>query len=237
MTKIYEVRYKDGNVIVAHQHASEHFAKLDARQLSKARGRALLGEIDLDKDNLIRACEYAGGVQGKWENRSDAVIPCKILLTVEDTRQEEPSGIEAKPKAEITEEEKAKKKAALEAIRAAQKPKEKEVAIKSETKTPASDKKEKLIAEGHPEALANLICSAGVHVGSPNCKALVTLWGRSVSSQDFPGMKVTDLNAMMTKLRALLISNDTGKSIATKGGASWLTYHLVDFKLEVEEVA
>lgn len=239
VARIFEVRYKDGNELVAHQHASEHFAKLDAKGISKSNGRALLGEIDYDKDNLIRVCEYAGGVQGKWENRANSIIPCKILLSVEETRQEEPTNVEVQPKAEISDEEKIKKKEALARIREAQKPKE--VKPDRVTETPATvkgenEKRARLIADGHAPALADLICSAGVHVGSPNCNALIALWKGDVDISGFSSLKPKDLNSLMGKLRALLISNDTGKSISTKGrGSKGLTYFLVDFKLEILE--
>lgn len=235
MTKIFEVRYrKDGN-IVSHQHALEHFAKIDAKQISKSHGRALLGEVDISNDNLVRCCEYAGGVQGKWENRSKPVLPCHVLLTLEDTRQDEPDGLEVKPKPEYSDEEKAAKKAALAAIRDAQRIKETKPTTKVSTE---NDKKQKLVASGLEPALAELICKSNVHDGSPNFNALVSLWKGPVTEKDYPTMKAKDLNTFMNKLRALLISNETGKAIVSKTSTTGLIYRLADFKLEIiEEVA
>jgi hypothetical protein len=243
VARIFEVRYKDGTTIVAHQHASEHFAKIDAKAISKSNGRALLGEMDYEKDNFVRVCEYAGGVQGKWENRHGAITPCKVLLTVEDTKQDEPTNIQVQPKAEISDEEKEKKKAALARIREAQRPKEDKSAGKPTTDGKSvvkveNEKRTKLIADGHTPVLADLICKSGVHVGSPNCNGLIALFNGNVTDKDFPTMRPKELNALMSKLRALLISNDTGKSIVTRGGSKGLVYSLVDYVLEIiEEVA
>lgn len=238
MAKMYEVRYKADNIIVAHQHASEHLAKIDAKQISKSNGRALLGEIDAANNNLIRTCEYAGGVQGRWENRSAPVTPCKVLLTIEDTREAEFTGIEAKPKPEISEEEKAQKKAALARIRDAQRIKD----IKPAPKTPIvikeNDKKQKLLAQGYEPALADFLCKSNVHIDSPNHAALLMLWKGDVTEKDFPTMKSKDLNTFMNKLRGLLLANETGKAIVTKSTPNGMIYRLVSFKLEIiEEVA
>jgi hypothetical protein len=176
-------------------------------------------------------------VQGKWENRSQGVIPCKVILTLEETRQEEPTGLEAKPKPEYTEEEKAAKKAALQAIRDATRTRLIEPAPKKAA-SPENDKKQKLISNGYDPKLVELICKSNVHEGSPNFNALVLLWKGGVSGSDFPDMKPKDLNTFMNKLRALLISNETGKAIVTKNVPGGISYRLADFKLEIiEEVA
>lgn len=236
MARIFEARYKKDDVIVAHQHETEHHAKIDAKQLSKTYGRAILGEVDYEKDNLIRAREYAGGVEGKWVNRSEAILKCKILLTIEDTRQEEPSGIEIKPKPEFTEEEKNERKAALQAIRDAAKKREEKQNSTRKAAEPANDKSDKLIGRGLDKALVDVICKSNVHIDSPNFEVLLKLWKGPVSETDYPQLRPKDVNNMMTKLRSLLISNDTGKAIVNKTVGKGLVYRLIDFKLEVEEL-
>lgn len=240
MAKIFEVRYKRNNEIVSHQHATEHFAKIDAKAISKEHGRSLLGEMDYEANTLFRVCEFAGGVQGRWENRNNGpTIPCKVLLTVEDTKQDEPTGIEAQPKTEISDEEKAEKKALLAKIREQQDQKsskpERKTKEKDSSTSNNSDKYEKLIARGYVDGLAKCICAANLHIDSPNYNVLVALWNGYVSDPSVFGLDVKGLNALMVKLRALLVSNNTGKSIVTSGGAKNLTYRLVDFKLEIQE--
>lgn len=234
MAKFYEVRYrKNEKEIVAHQHATENGAKMDAKQVSKNHGRCMLGEIDDTNNHMIRAVEFAGGVQGKWMNRSDAVSPCTVLLTIEDTKIDEPA-VDAKPKIEYTEEQIAERKEALRLIREAQKAKEsKKPSTKSENSIP--DKKEKLLKQGIEPALVDLICNANVHIDSPNFDALKKLWVGPVDIKDFPGMKQRDLNSTMTKLRAILMSNPTDKSIANKMIGSTLVFKLIDFKMEITE--
>lgn len=247
MAKIFEVRYKtpthknkDGEtIIVSHQHATEHFAKIDAKAISKEHGRSLLGEMDYEANTLFRVCEYAGGVQGRWENRNNGpTIPCKVLLTVEDTKQDEPTGIEAQPKTDLSDEEKAEKKALLAKIREQQNAKAakpERTTKEKNTSSAATDKYEKLISKGFDSKLAECICTANLHIDSPNYNVLVAMWKQPISDPALFGLDVKGLNALMIKLRALLVSNSTGKSIVTSGGAKNLTYRLVDFKLEIEE--
>jgi len=238
MSKMFEVRYRNQDKILAHQYASENSAKSDAKQLSLEFGFAMLGEVDCSNDNLIRACEYVGGVQQKWFNRSEVRTPCKIVLTLEDTRALEPaSNVEVKPKPQFTDEERAEKKAALARIRETQKSKETKVPVKSSS-SGEKEKTHKLIANGFDANLVDIITKSNIHEGSPNFNALVALWKGSVTEQDYPNMKPKDLNKLMNKLRALLIANETGKSIVTKTIGKGLSYRLVDFKLEIiEEVA
>lgn len=249
MAKIFEVRFKnDAGEIVCNQHAGEHYSKIDAKAISREKGRALLGEIDYDKGILIRVCEYQGGVQGRWENRNGPITPCKIMLTLEDTKQDEPSVV-AQPKTELTDEEKEEKRRIFERLRtaAAKKEEDKPKREKSPTTaTPQSDKREKLAERNYPRELIDCICTANLHIDSPSFNALVELWNNPVSLDEGAGKidsaKLLDgkgLNALMMKLRTQLVSTSTGKSIVTRGKAKDLSYVLVDFKLEVieEEVA
>lgn len=247
MAKIFEVRYKnDAGEIVCNQHSGEHFSKIDAKAISREKGRALLGEIDYDKNLLIRVCEYQGGVQGRWENRNGPIVACKIMLTLEDTKQDEPS-VETQPKSELTDEEKEEKRRTFERLRAAAAKKEDDKPKRERSTTtaaPASDKRDKLAEREFSKELIDCICKANLHIDSPSFNALVALWSGAVSIETagkLDGSKVLDakgLNTLMMKLRTQLVSNDTGKSIVTSGKAKDLSYRLVDFKLEViEEVA
>lgn len=238
MAKIFEVRYKnDAGEIVCNQHAGEHFSKIDAKAISREKGRALLGEIDYEKEVLIRVCEYQGGVQGRWENRNGKITPCKIMLTLEDTKQDEPT-VDAQPKSELTDDEKAEKKKRFEALRAAATKKEEDKPKREKstvTATPQSDKREKLSDRNFSKELIDCICTANLHIDSPSFNALVCLWTSDVTLQQFPTLDAKSLNVLMMKLRTQLVATDTGKSIVTKGSAKDLIYKLVDFKLEIEE--
>lgn len=244
MAKIFEVRYKnDAGEIVCNQHAGEHFAKIDAKAISREKGRSLLGEIDYEKEVLIRVCEYQGGVQGRWENRNGKITPCKIMLTLEDTKQDEPA-VTVQPKLELTDEEKAEKKRRFEALRAAANKKEEDKPKREKsptTATPQSDKREKLVEKGFSNELIECICTANLHIDSPSFNALVQLWNNgSVSVEvagqiDSRGLDQKSLNTLMMKLRTQLVATDTGKSIVTSGKATNLIYRLIDFKLEVIE--
>lgn len=237
MARIYEVRYRKEpgpSGIVAHQHETENGAKIDAKSVSKAHGACMLGEIETTNNHMIRAVQFAGGVMGKWANRSDAINPCRILLMVDDTRIAEPTGIEVRAK-EYTEAELAERKAALQQIRDAQNKSEKPKPSKAQTAT-IPDKKEKLIQSGMDEKLVDIICKSGVHIDSPNYNALVALYKGTVTIKDFPTLSQKELNALMTKLRSSLMSNQTGKSIANKTIGNTIVFKLVDFVMEVEEI-
>jgi hypothetical protein len=238
VAKIFEVRYKnDKDEIVCNQHAGENTAKIDAKAISREKGRALLGEIDYEKNLLIRVCEYQGGVQGRWENRNGPATPCKIMLTLEETKQDEPS-IQPQTKSELTDEEKEEKRKIFERLREAAKKKEEDKPKREPSKTtaiPSSDKREKLAELGCSRELIECICTANLHIDSPSFNALCRLWVGDVTGEAFPGMDAKALNAMMMKLRTQLVSCNTGKSIVTAGKAKDLTYRLIDFKLEIIE--
>ncbi len=250
MAKIFEVRYKsDSGEIVCNQHASENSAKIDAKATSREKGRALLGEViieeDYEKSILLRVCEFQGGVQSRWENRNGKILPCKIMLTLEDTKQDEPE-VSIQPKSELTDEEKAEKKRIFERLREAAAKKE-EVKPKREksptTAVGSSEKRDKLNEMGLSRELIDCICTANLHIGSPSFHSIVALWERDISCDNFTPtgevgsakMDAKSLNTLMMKLRTQLVATNTGKSIVTSGKSKDLTYKLVDFTLEVQE--
>lgn len=123
MAKIYQVRYTVGDKTVAHEHYTEKGAKIDAKQLSKVIGNAMLGEINHADDGtktLSRVWEYAGGESGKPIPREGPPTDVEVIRSVEDTKISEEK-VEKKPKApKLTDEEKiAKKKEEAEATLAA----------------------------------------------------------------------------------------------------------------------
>lgn len=241
MTKIYEVRYKDDeDKIVCNQHYSEAYAKLDAKAISKERTRSLLGEVDYEKNTVTRVCEFMGGVQGRWENRNGPFGACRVILTLEDTKQQEPENVQALPKVELSPEQIEEKKRTLARLREAASAKETakpERKASSPSATPNSDKREKLIEAGHSKELVDCICIANLHMGSPSYDALVALWRGNVRDGDILGLVGKPLNTLMMKLRIQLVSSESGRSIVTFGTAKDMGYKLIDFKLETEDVA
>lgn len=239
MAKIYEVRYKKEGEIVAHQHFTERGAKADVMAQSRSFGTAQLAEMDKETNMLSRVCEFVGGTQGKWENRTGAPKAVRILLTVEDTKIDEEKTTLTSTR-ELTNEEKEEKRAALARLREQNSKKEKETKTgTSKSSSASTEKKDILLGKGYSKELVECILCAGLHEGSPNFNALVALWeGNKVdhlTNKDFGDAKA--LNKVMTNLRATLMSKETGKSIQTSGGAKDLKYRLVDFKLEVFEDA
>lgn len=241
VAKIYEVRYKDDSgAIVCNQHHSEAHAKIDAKAISREKSRSLLGEVDYERKEIIRVCEFQGGVQGRWENRSGLFGECRVVLTLEDTKQQEPENVQALPKVEMSEAEIEEKRRTLERLRAAATAKETakpERKATSPSAAPNSDKREKLIEAGHSKELVDCVCASNLHVGSPNYDCLVALWKGNVRDGMVNGLVGKALNAAMMKLRVQLVSSDCGKSIVTFGTAKDLGYKLIDYKLEIEEVA
>lgn len=116
MGKIYQVRYTVSDTTVAHEHYTEKGAKVDAKQLSKVIGNAMLGEIEVadnGEQTLVRVWEYSGGETGKPIIKEPAPpSPVKIVKTAEETKLLE-SKVEKKEKApKLSDEERiaAKKK-------------------------------------------------------------------------------------------------------------------------------
>jgi hypothetical protein len=101
MAKIYQVRYTVADSTVAHEHYTEKGAKMDAKQLSKAIGNAMLGEIDVAEDGaqtILRVWEYAGGEPGKPIPKEGTPSPVNVVKTADETKLAEGT-IEKKPKA------------------------------------------------------------------------------------------------------------------------------------------
>jgi hypothetical protein len=122
-SKLYQVRYTVGDKTVAHEHYTEKGGKADAKQLSKAIGNAMMGELDVLDDGarvMARVWEFTGGEMGKPIKREGPPSPVEILKSAEDTKLSDVPA-EKKPKApKMTEAEKlAKKRADAEAIIAA----------------------------------------------------------------------------------------------------------------------
>ena len=89
MAKIYQVRYTIADKTVAHEHYTEKGAKADAKQLSKAIGNAMLGEIESGEDgtrSLVRVWEYTGGEMGKPVKREGPPTEAEVIKSVEDTK-------------------------------------------------------------------------------------------------------------------------------------------------------
>jgi hypothetical protein len=122
MSKIFQVRYTVGDKTVANEHYTEKGARADAKQLSKAVGNAMIGEIDISDDGsappaLVRVWEYSGGESSKpIKKEGTAPTEVEILKTADETRIVE-TAVEKKPKApKMSPEEKiAAKKAEFEA--------------------------------------------------------------------------------------------------------------------------
>jgi hypothetical protein len=121
MSKIFQVRYTVGDKTVANEHYTEKGARVDAKQLSKAIGNAMIGEIDISDDGsvppaLVRVWEYSGGESSK-PIKKDGTLPTsvEILKTADETRIVE-TAVEKKPKApkKTTEEKIAAKKLEFE---------------------------------------------------------------------------------------------------------------------------
>jgi hypothetical protein len=101
MVKIYQVRYTVADNTVAHEHYTEKGAKADAKQLSKAIGNAMLGEIEVADDGaqtILRVWEYAGGESGKAIPKEGSPSPVSVVKTADETKLAEGT-IEKKPKA------------------------------------------------------------------------------------------------------------------------------------------
>jgi hypothetical protein len=99
--KIYQVRYTVADNTVAHEHYTEKGAKADAKQLSKAIGNAMLGEIERAEDGadiILRVWEYAGGESGKAIPKEGTPSPVNVIKTADETKLAEGT-IEKKPKA------------------------------------------------------------------------------------------------------------------------------------------
>lgn len=128
MGKIFQVRYEVGDKKVAHEHYTEKGARSDAKNLSKAIGNAMIGEIDIDDTtgtkSLIRIWEFTGGEGGK-AIKKDGTAPSEVevLKTADETKLPEGT-VEKRAKApKKTDEEriaeiKADAQAKLEAIEA-----------------------------------------------------------------------------------------------------------------------
>lgn len=237
VAKIFEVRYRNKNKeIVAHQHASEHYAKIDAKAISKEFGSTQLAEIDIEADRIYRVVEFAGGVQGKWENRSGGINHCKVVLTLEDTKRDEPE-VAPQAKVEMSDEERAERKAALARLREANEKKATEKKAASGNSSTTNEKREKLVAEGLPTQLIDLLLQSGIHYGSPNHNWLCKLFNNGpLDVRDYADVTPRQLNTIMMNLRGLLMQNNTGKSIASYGSTKEMKYKLIDFKVvEVDE--
>jgi hypothetical protein len=102
MAKIYQVRYTVADATVAHEHYTEKGAKADAKQLSKAVGNAMLGEIEVGEDgsqSILRIWEYAGGEPGKVIPKDGgAPSPVNVIKSADETKLAEGT-IVKKPKA------------------------------------------------------------------------------------------------------------------------------------------
>jgi hypothetical protein len=101
MAKIYQVRYTVADSTVAHEHYTEKGAKADAKQLSKAIGNAMLGEIERAEDGtdlILRVWEYAGGEPGKAIPKEGSPSAVNVVKTADETKLAEGT-IEKKPKA------------------------------------------------------------------------------------------------------------------------------------------
>ena len=101
-SKIFQVRYTVGDKTVAHEHYTEKGAKVDAKQLSKAIGNSMMGEIDVADDGsrlMSRVWEFTGGEMGKPIKReAKSPTDVEVLKTAEQTKLPE-GPIEKKAKA------------------------------------------------------------------------------------------------------------------------------------------
>jgi len=191
MGKIYQVRYTVADSTVAHEHYTEKGAKADAKQLSKAIGNAMLGELERAEDGsdtILRIWEYAGGESGKAIPKEGSPSPVNVIKTADETKLAEGT-IERKPKApKKTDEERiaevaADARAKLEAIEAGTyvlpvrgrraasgEPK----AERAKPKTPDVDKAKKFQeVMGASEQTAKLLTEIGVTTVSRRAKVAV----------------------------------------------------------------